>query len=95
MRAPTYVWIGVTLLTTAAAAVHIGRPGGPLWTKCHDAHWWIHCRNKSEVGRRLGLMMFHLLENTIKNNSENIEIYGPAVENTLLKFNTAFRAWPF
>lgn len=42
-------------------------------------HWWIHCRNKTEVGRRIALQLLELL-----GEPSGQEVVGPIVQQTVL-----------
>lgn len=57
--------------------------GSPCPT-CPNGTWWIHCRNKTEVSRRLALQLNHLLMTNVSTNHKqsSSEYSGPIVLKT-------------
>lgn len=64
---------GITIKQTAMATTYdLGSP-----QPGHTSGWWIHCRNKTEVGRRVALQLNHLL----LARASSAEWTGPLVQS--------------
>jgi hypothetical protein len=79
-------------VTAMAATYDLGspEPGHPNGT------WWVHCRNKTEVARRLALQLDHIWKgNNAKNTSgkQQTSWSGPTVTQTI--FHTDEHGHPF